>query len=270
MTTKEQNKLIWSVAAFTSSVIMLLIIIAFSCVAIFAPRAYADFVYAVGFKNSSLKSYEYNYNKTQDINDLYLLLSKSIVLDNKDYIILAYETLESLEEYDDFIEYVEQRNLDEAISKFAMIFVANEDNYLKGEYVEALYNKNRQRAFDYAYGDLVSGAVTSLSDRVNFVLGSFIAICDNNDAKYFTDEVVNELIAYYNDLVAIFDSEFILLEDASNKPLNKYYLSILGYKVIEMVRAFNKLDNMITPTWDTSAVESKAEDIASKMDVLTA
>jgi len=270
MTTKEQNKLIWSVAAFTSSVIMLLIIIAFSCVAIFAPRAYADFVYAVGFKNSSLKSYEYNYNKTQDINDLYLLLSKSIILNNSDYIISAYETLEALEDYEDFIEYVEKRNFDKASSKFAMIFVANEDNYLKGEYVEALYKHNKERAFTYAYNDLVNSDVAVLSDRINFVLGSFIAICDSNDAKYFTEEVINEIVNYYNELVTIFDSEFAVLENADNRPLNKYYLSLMGYKVIEIVRGLNKLDDIITPTWDTQAVEAKADFIASQMDMLTA
>lgn len=270
MTTKEQNKLIWSVAAFTSSVIMLLIIIAFSCVAIFVPRVYADFVYAIGFKNSSLKSYEYNYNKTQDINDLYLLLSKSIILNNSDYIISAYETLVQHEEYYDFIGYVEKRNFEQASSKFAMIFVANEDNYLKGEYVEALYKHDKDKAFTYAYDDLMSNEVQVLGDRVNFVLGNFIEICVEKDAKYFSNEVLSEIVAYYNELVSIFDSEFAILEDADNRPLNKYYLSILGYQIIEIVMGLNKLDDIITPIWDVSAVDTKATFIANQMDMLTA
>ena len=191
------------------------------------------------------------------------------MLNNSDYIISAYEKLASLEDYYDFIEYVEKRNFEEASSKFAMIFVANEDNYLKGEYVEALYKKDKARAFDYAYNDLITNEVDALDDRINFVLGNFIAICDRNDAKYFTDEVLGELVDYYNDLVTIFDSEFAVLENASNRPLNKYYLSLLGYKVIEVVRGFNKLDDMITPTWDTEAVEDKANFIASQMDMLT-
>lgn len=70
------KKLIIKTICFTLGAIMLLMGLLYGALAIFSPKTLANFFDGVGFERLALKNYEREYNKTEDILDLYELVVK--------------------------------------------------------------------------------------------------------------------------------------------------------------------------------------------------
>ena len=263
MNDTEQRNLIWRVVALTTSILVLLTTLVVVLCAILVPRVYGDFITALGFKNAGLVSYEYNYHKTNDINDLYYLNMKSILADNDKYIKKSYELLSSEADYFDFIEFVEQENINASISKMSMIFVSNEDDYLKGNYVQALYNLGEQGAFLYAYNDLKATVVTDIEARYNFVLGYYITIADSSDIqKNITEQVAVDIENYKNQLLNLYNSY-----DGVDE-VEKYRLSVINYRIINILSSMKKINETLG-YYELQELDDLARQLSEELLTLT-
>lgn len=263
MNDTEQRNLIWRVIALTTSILTLITVLVVVLCAILIPRTYGDFISALGFKNAGLVSYEYNYDKTQDINDLYYLTVKSIIADNDRYVIKSFEKLSQDEDYFSLISFVEKENIDDAISKMSMIYVSNEDDYLKGHYVESLYRVGESDAFEFAYNDLVNTSVLGLDSRYNFVLGRYIAIADKNVLEVnITQEVANDIEEYKNSLFMLYNS-FDGVDE-----VEKYKLSVINYRIISILSAMKTLNTMLG-YYNLSELDEQARILSGELLTLT-
>ena len=70
------KKLVIKTICFTLGGIMLLMGLLYGALAIFSPKTLANFFDGIGFERLALKNYEREYNKTEDILDLYELVVK--------------------------------------------------------------------------------------------------------------------------------------------------------------------------------------------------
>ena len=235
----EQKNLIWRVTAVTTCVLALLTAIVVVFCAIFIPKKYGDFITALGFKNAGLVSYEYQYTRTKDINDLYYLNIKSILAENNKYIKKSYEQLSRLDDYYDFIQFVESSHRNDSVSKLAMVFVSNEDDYLKKKYTIALYNLGED-AFSYAYQDFERTSVTNVEARYNFVLSAYISIASVNELRdNITDRVANAIDEYKDELVVMYGRE------TATDDVMKYRLSVIVYRIMDVLSSMKILNEKL-------------------------
>ena len=236
----EQRNLIWHIVALSTAILAFLTMITIVLCAVFIPRKYGDFISALGFRNAGLVSYEYHYDNTKDINDLYYWNIKSVLANNSHHIIKSYEKLSVDTEYESFIEYVEGVNAQNSISKLAMVYVSNEDNYLKGNYVKALYQIHDDDSFVYAYNDMISTEVSDISGRYNFVLAYYINIANNTElANNISQDVALRIQRYKDELYQLYKSN-----DATND-VSKYQLSIINYRIINILSSMKILNEKL-------------------------
>lgn len=268
MNIEDQKSLIWNVVAFTLAVIAFIFIIVCAVLSLCFPKIYADMLFGVGLKNASLSAYEYNYQNSKDINDLYLLLNKSISAKNSEYIVKSYEALEMQSDYEDFIKFIEARNIDNCASTLEMLYVSNEDNYLKGKYVLALKKfKSADLAFKYAYENLKLVKVETSADRANFVLGYFISSLESEkDFEVITAEAKSDIYNYFNQLYSIYQTEIINLkiktdEGSINETylLDKFNLLKLNYRLTDIFYAMNAVDLAVGMDVDLTSAKNGVE-----------
>lgn len=268
MTVEDQKSLIWNVVAFTLAVIAFLFIIFCAILALFFPKTYGDMLFGVGLKNVSLSAYEYNYQSSKDINDLYLLLNKSISAKNSEYIVKAYETLERQSEYENFIKFVEGRNIDRCSSTLEMLYLSNEDNYLKGKYVLALKSfKGADVSLKYAYEDLGKRQVTTSGDRANFVLGYFISSLKSaGEFEILTAKMKADIYSYFDALYGIYQTEIVNLkiktdEGSFNESylIDKFNLLKLNYRLTDIYYAMSAVDLAVGMGVDLAEAKARVE-----------
>ncbi|MBQ8749988.1 MAG: hypothetical protein IJZ29_05950 [Clostridia bacterium] len=267
MNVEDQKSLIWNVIAFTLAVIALIFIVICAILAVFFPKNYGDLLFSVGLKNVSLSAYEYHYQTTDDINDLYLLLNKSISANNDEFIVKAYENLERQEDYYEFIEFKENQFLNQCASTLEMLYLSNEDNYLKGKYVVALKKfKGSDVAFEYAYNNLKNANISSSGDRINFVLGYYISSLKKPEQfEYFTTTVKNDIYNYFNSLYAIYESEIsnLTVPDNTHYLLDKFNLLKLNYRLTDVYYAMTVIETAVGMENDMQALEAKALELSN-------
>ena len=263
MNVEDQKSLIGNVVAFTLALIALIFIIFCAVLSVFFPKIYGDVLFSVGLRNVSLSAYEYNYKITNDINDLYLLVTKSIQAKNDEYIVKSYETLERQDIYFDFVAYVETAHLNNCASTLEMLYLSNEDNYLKGKYTLALKSfKSDKDAFDYAYANMVNANITSSSDRINFVLGYYInTLGEADDFSLITTDVKNDIFSYFDSLYTIYTSELnaLVVPDNEYYLINKFNLLKLNYRHSDICFAMKQIDKAVSMERDMTAIDSAIE-----------
>jgi len=251
MDIKDQNSLIGNVIAFTLTLIVLLFVIFCAILSIFFPKTYGNLLFSVGFKNLSLPAYEHSYTLSNDINDLYLLVSKSISANNSEYIVKSYDILQRQADYKKFIEYVEKTNINACSSTLEMLYLSNEDNYLKGKYVIALKAfKGNDAACEYAYNDLKKYiGVTSSEERINFVFGYYVGeLKTKEDCEYLTYEIKRDIYDYFYHLYNIYDTEINDLNYVSteNHLVNRFNLLKLNYRLQDIIYAMKQIDGLVS------------------------
>lgn len=270
MTIEDQKSLIWNVIAFTLAVVAFLFIIFCAVISVFFPKMYGDMLFTCGLKNLSLSAYEYNYQTTEDINDLYLLLNKSIQAKNSEYIVKSYENLQRQSDYEDFIKFVENRGINNCASTLEMLYLSNEDNYLKGKYVIALKDfKGDDIAFNFAFGDLNARVVTTSADRINFVLGYYISSLKNSDDfALISADVKDAIYNYFMGCYNIYQTEIINLkikdETSVNETylLDKFNLLKLNYRLTDIYYAMSTIDIAVGMGRDMASVKEIAETLS--------
>ncbi|MDR0850549.1 MAG: hypothetical protein LBN07_03635 [Christensenellaceae bacterium] len=122
--------------------------------------------------NISLYFYKSNYEKTKNINDLYLVVNKSIQFKNDLSIVECFPILLREPRYDEFMDFLNENSTKEG-TMLQKVMLSNEDNRLKSRYVRALVSINMlDEAFRFA--------VTDLSDPDNFVISSLVEFVGEN------------------------------------------------------------------------------------------
>lgn len=177
MDEKEQYKLIGEVVAFCFSVLALLCVVSLAVLALFFPKPYALILKSVGLNNMALNVYEGIYDDSQDIVDGYTFLMQAIVIGDDKFIVKAYESVSSDEEFEDFIGQANSLNIKNVGKSQKLLGLLNEKDYLKGKYISALYRQEGyQKAFDVAKEDFylsLSNYANSQDDK-SYLLNDFI------------------------------------------------------------------------------------------------
>lgn len=263
MMIEEQKSLIWNVIAFTLAVIALLFILFCAVLAVFFPKCYGDLLFSVGLKNVSLSAYEYHYQTTNDINDLYLLLCKSISANNDEFVVKSYKKLAKQNDYYDFIEFKEDEFLKNCETLLQKLYLSNEDNYLKGKYVLALKNlEGGDVAFDYAYNELKQTNVTSSSDRANYVLSYYIqSLNDVDDFEYITAEVKDDIYQYYESLYSIYSTE---MENSklSTEIDTKLNLLKLNHRITDIYYSMERIEKFVGMGVNMEVARERASELS--------
>lgn len=220
-----EKGIIWNTVAGTLAVLSLLIVVGCAVLALFAPKTYADGLYFVGLRNVSMGVYDYSYEKSKDINDAYYLINRAIECNNSTYIVKTYKKLVEHKDYNNFLIYIEEKNINSSVTEMQKVALSNEDNYLKGKYIMALIKVNGlNEAFTFAYNDLITNNVTNYTDRMSYVMGSFIHYAtktktENNVNSYVDNiSVQTNIWDYYNKIKNIYTG---IKNDASIEKFSK-------------------------------------------------
>lgn len=265
MDNKQNERLVFNIAVLTTSIVVLLIIIACSMLAIAYPLDWANIIFSLGLKNASLISYSAHYEKTKDIDDLYLLIGKSIMAKNNEYQIKYIPELFEKEDYGFFVNQVENKNIASSYSRQATLYVANETEYLKGKYVVALYESGmKAQGLSYAINDLKETNIDKLSDKLSFVLGYYV---NNMNATEYGDVAVyvNEIYEYYNEIKAVYDNYDVTSEEGGE--VAKFYLALQAKQLIDISNVLIKLDGLNnTQTYSVQELTSAKKDYSATVN----
>lgn len=269
MDKKETNQLIWNVSLLTTSIILTTIIICCAFLSIFAPNAFGNILYSVGLRNTSLISYEYGYTQSNDIDDLYNLLSKSIFCNNDKYIVSSFEEFYASSEYESYVIEIQNSNVASCSSIAEMLLVNNEDNYLKTNYINALYNLSEiDKAYIFASLDMNANISNTIDETHNFALAGFIDNCRLlEDFEYFDSEKLNYIYDFYQAKLNLYNISFADLDsELTTYALDKYRVITLGYRIIDITRNMIQINNFLhTTVWDTDSITTQANTIQTEI-----
>ncbi len=242
MDNKQNERLVFNIAVFTTSIVVFLVIVVGALLAILYPLDWANIMFSLGLKNASLISYSAHYQKTKEIDDLYLLIGKSITAKNTEYQIKYIPELFKKDGFEFFVAQVENKNIASSPSRQAVLYVCNEAEYLKGKYVVALYeNEMKAQALSYAIEDLKATQINNLSDKLSFPLGYYVN--NMNETEYSDVAVyISDIYAYYNEVKAVYDGYEKLNSESSE--LEKFYLAIQAKQLIDISNVLIKLDGL--------------------------
>ena len=173
------NKIIAKTASITLGCLLLLSMLTLSLFTLFNPISLAKLTSSLGLNSLSVYYYELSYKKTEDINDLYSLLNKTMQIRDYEKIISNFELLynNGSEEYYILINELNEQVLTNNSINQARMYIVNEDRYLKSRYVSALCRINeKEKALQFAFDDFLNENFTSIEDysKINFVIASYI------------------------------------------------------------------------------------------------
>ena len=128
------------------SIILTFVMIVASVWAILAnlkPAEVGALAYKVNWNSYALKLYERDYEKTGDIDSLYMALNISIKLKNDDKVISLFDTFSDNENYGSYMLFVNSENKKEDVNSIVKATLLNEDNYLKNCYIQSFLNHHK-------------------------------------------------------------------------------------------------------------------------------
>ena len=226
------RKLVYKTALITFAGFLVVTGIVSLIVGVCSPISFARLFEDLGINNAGMYFYVKHYEKNKDINNLHLVVSKSINFESYDNIIKYYELLEDEAEYDNFIAFIDAANYSAGSSIAAKVALSHEDDFLKCRYVYALAKTGEfEKAFNYAADNLQNNLG---EDSLHFVFsGLSDYAADNYD--YF-DEVINgkttaeRINEKYDTLI----SKYETIKDET--PNNKYLLACYSSKICKINR----------------------------------
>ena len=199
--------------------------------------------------NISLYFYKENYQKHKDINNLYLVVDKSIKFNNNSGIAEYYPKLNKEDRYDELIDFLNEENAktDNMLQK---VMMSNEDNRLKTRYVTAIAELGmRSEAFTFAVNDL-----NNANSANNFALAPL--------AKYVGASTLGD--ATYNAVYALLDS-FELRYNTAASANDKFESAKMSRKALEVSEfLITVYDHINVPGFAT------LDDIKAKRDSFSA
>ena len=122
---KRLKKLVIKTACITLAVIISISFICFGAIALFFPKSMAGICEKVGLENAAFNNYVKVYEKSNDIEDLFVVVNKSAGIEKYK---IAYEYVKEFVEKDEFVDFV--TDYDESIGN---------PEFTTKEYVLGLY-----------------------------------------------------------------------------------------------------------------------------------
>ena len=241
----------------TSAVMVAIIFVVYLFIALFSPITLAHMYNNINH-NLSLKYYEKVYLKSKELDDLYNLVNKSIEFDNDDKLVKYYPILESHEDYDELIAYLDKTNYDANDTVESNLFRSKEENRLKSRYVSALVKSKPESAFKYAYDDMKNSGSRA---EYNFIS---VGLTDDIDSvvEYMTPAYVTDLYSYYNYL----KSEY----NASKSGSDKFKQTLLCYRSLTACRYMILLDRCGVEMIDRASLNSDKASLTEEFNDLIA
>lgn len=257
------EKQILVVFSKTLAIIFVLIFAFVFYASIFFPQSMAKITNSLGMKNVSLYYSKMQYGRDKNINSLYMVINKSIDLKKYANIEKYCEKLFAMQNYYDFISYVETQNINDVlydknsnVDKInIMISLSNEDMYLKNKYVDALIHKNKvEQAFEFAKSDLQTlDSVLTLQSRLHWCYSNLFLL---NDLQ-FLDEYQRTLIEkYVNNAYNLYSStdfdnlsgvdsfNYVVLENTLKRSLNDL-LKLKDKNIVFDNLSYDEINDMI-------------------------
>lgn len=271
---KTIRKTVFKYSGLTAAALLLLMAISFTFVSIFFPKLVADFAYDLSLKNLALYYYEKNYERSNDINDLYGVITLSITLSEHENVIKYYEMLEKNERYDEFITFVNQSNKQLNVNLILKSKLINENNSLKNAYVHALIKTEKwEEAALYASRHFEEYETYSLTSQGVY---AFTQLFTN--AAFRNENVVNTLTQHYldtdvslvNHIVNYFNNiynEFLQLNETTSQQNYIYYVALqqTANIVASDIGYFNSLANFADANITAQELEEKIFDINDRV-----
>lgn len=215
MESVDNKKLIINWSLITLCGLLTLTIIVLLLLSFFAPLVMANICDDLGFEKLETNFYVQDYKKNNNINSLYKIVINNYNLKNYDDVEYYYEKLENHEKYAEFIDYVNQKNLETNASNLNKSALLNEDNYLKNRYVLALINNNKlEKAFDYACENFVDYKTYNYKNTGNYLFFNLIQLKNEEiNSKFlenngFDDTLYNVLLDYIDLSIKDFQNGF--------------------------------------------------------------
>lgn len=178
------------------------------------PRTLANFTYSLNMTKYTRTLYLRDYDKSKDVNSIYMATNLSIKL--KDYASIedSYVELSNHKDYEALVNQVNEDNSKLDIDSLTLSTLLNEDEYLKNNYVLALVNLNKwQVAFEYACNDF-EGVVPTADSTGNYLFGNIVSYMPLGGADAFEGQVLADINAYFDNMYNILTTEF----DVSKEP----------------------------------------------------
>jgi hypothetical protein len=198
------------------------------------PGKLADLAYKVNLNEYALTLYEKEYKKTGDIDSLYMALNLAIKLENDDKVIELFNKFHNNENYDSYIQFVNNENMKLDVKPAIKATLINEDNYLKNCYIQSLLNKNEdQKAFNFALNEGLN-TTPQYNSLGNYLYDNF---CKQGNIDRFYMNFINNydnsnilLANIYVYMSAVHD-EFYNLGFSSE---NEVYIWSMGNRVLQV------------------------------------
>jgi|GEM_PF-5292606 hypothetical protein len=257
MSELKVNNIIVKTAVTTLVSLILFFILVVGSLTLFYPSSLAKASSSLGLEHISVYYYEKAYNKTQDINDLYNLLNKNISLKQNNKIIQNFETLynNGSNKYYNFIEYINNYNLNTTNNLSLKMYLANEDARLKDRYVKALMQTdNQQKALDFAINDFLNEEFNNMQDynKINYIVNTYLFSLTNQNAndeaydvfysyQYEDNQNINffyQAFSYYNNIKAIYTQNYQV--EATQQ--ERLQLAVTANKLFEIANSLVLLD----------------------------
>ena len=253
------NKIILKTAITTIISLLILAIISLSLFTYFSPVTLARVASSLGLDNTSIFYYELAYDKSEDINDLYNLLNKTIAVSNEEKIINNFELLynNGSQNYYNFIAYINQFNLNSTTNNNLKLYLTNEDARLKSRYVTALTRQNfNSVAINFALADLNNENITSINSPINFIINAYFSELISIDASNeFYTQLENYVIGtdpainlidiscnFYNNTKIIYLNELNLLASQADR----FNMAVFANSLIKIASTLKTLSTKVT------------------------
>ena len=171
------------------------------------PGKLADFAYARNMDGYATKLYTRDYNKSKDINSLYMALNLNIKHEKHELVVSEFEELYKSPYYEDFIKEVNSSNLNLNEKPIVKASLLNEDNFLKNKYIKSLVALGEtNKAFDFAKVDRLNLNPT-FEDFGNYLFGELA-----NDLSKIASRFNEVIDGYSEPLIAVIEEYFDALD----------------------------------------------------------
>lgn len=266
------NKTVKVTALFSLVGIFIVSILTILSLTLFYPVSLARFASSHGLNEIAIFYYELSYNKTQDINDLYNLLSKTIFVKDYEKVVTNFELLyeNGSDSYYAFIDYMNEYNLDRIDNNKYMTSIVNEDARLKEKYVQALYRLGqKEKAFLFAIEDLEREEFLSINDfnKLNFIMNTYYwemgpALETSDEYERFisyTNETLTNYnffevaFSYYNNIKEIYELSFYLNE---NNIENSFKLDVIAHHLMQVAGALKRIVEDTSYAYDVTGLSN--------------
>lgn len=253
------TKTIFKTALITLFSIIFVLALALGGLVLFAPRFVAEKSESLGLENLAVKMYERNYKQDKTIQNLYLLTSKSATYNLDEYVVKYAKELFENQDYQTFIQSIDEANYDENATVLANLKMSNTNNRLKTKYVKSLAKSNFDEAFLYALQDF----------QVENVLGQNVCFAFIGLANFITDDNAQKFNEQYLDTTAssLISQKFeqiYSLYNTEKATSNNYVNAVRSSKCLDMIQFMLLIEEKTNCEYDTVSLQSMRQTLLAE------